>query len=89
MIGIYTLAMVTLVPGTVLNLGAGYMYGVWGGYLVTLAGCMSGAAISFVLAKSGLRNWVRVLGGQWPTETANPPTTDNLSLLLLKQGAAD
>eukprot|EP01051_Picozoa_sp_SAG22_P013994 SAG22_NODE_1637_length_3917_cov_1.975642_1_plen_82_part_00 len=34
-------------------------YGVWGGYLVTLAGCMTGAAISFVLAKSGVRGWVR------------------------------
>ena len=52
---VYALACVLFVPGSVLTLGAGALYGLGTGTAVVLAGATLGATLSFLLAKTVLR----------------------------------
>ena len=55
---VYVVATVALVPGSLLTLGAGFLYGpLWGGLLVLVFSVL-GASASFLLARSWLRPWV-------------------------------
>lgn len=55
---VYVVATVALLPGALLTLGAGFLYGpLWGSLLVIVAS-VSGASLSFLLARSWLRPWV-------------------------------
>ena len=56
---VYSFCMVILVPGTILNVGAGFLYGTLGGYVVTIFGCMIGAVLCFALGRGVLQGWVR------------------------------
>jgi uncharacterized membrane protein YdjX (TVP38/TMEM64 family) len=56
---VYSLCMVILVPGTILNVGAGFLYGTFWGYVVTIFGCMIGAVLCFALGRGVLQGWVR------------------------------
>ena len=56
---VYAICMVVLVPGTFLNVGAGFLYGTFWGYLVTIFGCMLGAVLCFALGRGVLQSWVR------------------------------
>ncbi len=40
-----------LVPVTVMNIGAGFLFGVWGGLVTGLTGCLLGAAGAFTVAR--------------------------------------
>lgn len=56
--GIYIAATVMLIPGSILTLGAGFVYGpLWGTLLVSPASVI-GAFIAFCLARGRLRSWV-------------------------------
>lgn len=54
----YVVFTVLLLPGSILTLGAGFLYGpLWGTLLVSPASVL-GATLAFVLAKSWAREWV-------------------------------
>jgi uncharacterized membrane protein YdjX (TVP38/TMEM64 family) len=52
---VYAVCCVLFVPGSILTLGAGALYGLWTGTAIVLAGATLGATLSFLLAKSVLR----------------------------------
>ena len=54
----YVVATVALLPGLVLTLGAGFLYGpLWGALLVMICS-MAGATLAFLLARTWWRPWV-------------------------------
>ncbi|OGH58465.1 MAG: hypothetical protein A3G34_08330 [Candidatus Lindowbacteria bacterium RIFCSPLOWO2_12_FULL_62_27] len=46
-------------PGTVLSLAAGFLFGVWKGYLCVAAGSVAGASAAFWIGRTVGRDWVR------------------------------
>jgi uncharacterized membrane protein YdjX (TVP38/TMEM64 family) len=56
-IGLYAGSCLLFVPGSVLTLGAGAIYGFWGGLLLVLAGNGLGAFISLLITRYLLRDW--------------------------------
>jgi uncharacterized membrane protein YdjX (TVP38/TMEM64 family) len=61
----YVPAAVLLVPGSLLTLGAGFVFGVAKGTLIVSAGSTAGAAASFLVARTVARDWVsRRLAGR-------------------------
>ena len=54
----FALMTVLLIPSTLLNIGAGYMYGPFAGYLVTAVGTSIGAVLAFVLGRYCVRGWI-------------------------------
>ena len=54
----YAVCVVAFVPASVLTLGAGAIYGVWVGFGVVLVGASLGATLSFLLARTFLRERV-------------------------------
>jgi uncharacterized membrane protein YdjX (TVP38/TMEM64 family) len=58
-IGVYALATVMLLPGSVLTLGAGVLFGLVGGSIYTLIGATLGAAAAFLIGRYLARNWVQ------------------------------
>lgn len=66
---VYTLAYGVIgafLPATILSLGAGVLFGVWGGTLVVAVGATLAATLAFVLARTILRNRVEQLIAQRP-----------------------
>jgi uncharacterized membrane protein YdjX (TVP38/TMEM64 family) len=62
----YVPAAVLFVPGSLLTLGAGFVFGVVKGTLVVSAGSTAGAAAAFLVARTVAHDWVaRRLAG-WP-----------------------
>eukprot|EP01052_Picozoa_sp_SAG31_P000303 SAG31_NODE_9_length_42330_cov_441.979162_18_plen_120_part_00 len=55
MIVLYAITTVLLIPAAILNLGAGFLYGAFNGYLVTIIGGMLGATASYYIGQ----NWVK------------------------------
>lgn len=62
---LYVLAVVLLVPGSVLALSAGLAYGVWGVPLA-LTAATTGAALSFLIGRYIARDQVRLLARRRP-----------------------
>ncbi|MBS0420969.1 MAG: TVP38/TMEM64 family protein [Proteobacteria bacterium] len=65
-IGLYVLATVGLVPGLILTLAAGALFGLWLGTLTVSAGSVLGATAAFVLGRTLARDWVRRRVEGWP-----------------------
>jgi len=57
-IGLYIVATVCLVPGSILTLGGGFVFGLWLGTLLVWIGSTIGATLAYLLGRSLLRNWV-------------------------------
>lgn len=57
-ISIYIIATVALVPGSILTLGAGLLFGVVWGSVYVLVGAVVGETCAFLLGRYLLRNWV-------------------------------
>lgn len=57
-LGVYVVATVLLVPGSVLTLGAGFAYGVIGGVALVFPGAMLGATFAFILGRTLARDWI-------------------------------
>merc|ERR1740117_1877927 len=55
MIVLYAVSTVALIPAAILNLGAGFLYGAFPGYLVTIVGGMIGATASYYVGQ----NWMK------------------------------
>jgi uncharacterized membrane protein YdjX (TVP38/TMEM64 family) len=76
---VYALCCVFLVPGSILTLGAGAIFGVARGAVVVVAGATLGAIASFFLARTILRSKVRSL-------TAKNPRFDALDRAIAREG---
>jgi uncharacterized membrane protein YdjX (TVP38/TMEM64 family) len=48
---VYALAAVLLAPGSILTIGAGFVFGLWKGFLVVSAGATLGASLAFLVAR--------------------------------------
>ena len=57
-ISIYIVATVALVPGSILTLGAGLIFGVVWGSVYVLVGAVVGETCAFLLGRYLLRNWI-------------------------------
>lgn len=58
MVAIYILACVLALPASVLTLAAGFLFGLWKGYLVVAAGSVLGASAAFWIGRTIGRGWV-------------------------------
>ncbi|MEB3295041.1 MAG: TVP38/TMEM64 family protein [Synechococcales bacterium] len=57
-IGVYNLATILLIPGSVLTLGSGILFGpIWGTFYVIIAATL-GATIAFWIGRNFARDWV-------------------------------
>jgi len=56
--GIYVIATVLFLPGSVLTLGAGAILGLLAGYLAVTVGSVLGAALAFTVGRTIGRGWV-------------------------------
>lgn len=50
-IGVYALATVLLAPGVILTIGAGFVFGLWKGFVTVSAGATLGASLAFLVAR--------------------------------------
>lgn len=55
---VYMVGTVLLLPGTVLTIGAGFIYGPLGGVLISSPASVLGATISYLLGQTVLRGWI-------------------------------
>jgi uncharacterized membrane protein YdjX (TVP38/TMEM64 family) len=55
---IYTLTCVFFLPGSVLTVGAGAIYGFWGGALLVSISNLVGAVVNFLTSRYLLRGWL-------------------------------
>lgn len=62
----YVVATVAFLPGFLLTLGAGFLFGVVEGTIVVSAGSTLGATLAFLLGRSVARNWVRTKIAAYP-----------------------
>jgi uncharacterized membrane protein YdjX (TVP38/TMEM64 family) len=58
-IGLYAAACLLFIPGSILTLGAGAIYGFWEGTVLVLAGNGLGALLSLIITRYLLRDWAR------------------------------
>lgn len=69
-VGLYVLACVAFLPGSVLTLGAGAAFGLWKGFLLVSAGSTLGACAAFLTGRYLLRDWVSRRLGKFPAFAA-------------------
>lgn len=69
-ISIYILATVVLVPGAILTLGAGLLFGVVWGSIYVFIGAVVGETCAFLLGRYLLRSWVEQKISHYPRFTA-------------------
>lgn len=65
-VAVYVLAAVLVVPGSILTLAAGYLFGLPLGVALTSAGSALGAAAAFVVGRFVARDWVAQRVAAWP-----------------------
>lgn len=58
-IGLYTVTCVLFLPGSVLTVGAGAIYGFWGGTLLVSISNLVGAVVNFLTSRYLLRGWLQ------------------------------
>jgi uncharacterized membrane protein YdjX (TVP38/TMEM64 family) len=55
---LYAACNVLLLPGGVLAIGSGFFFGLWWGFLINVAGNVTGAAVAFFISRKLGRRWV-------------------------------
>jgi uncharacterized membrane protein YdjX (TVP38/TMEM64 family) len=65
-VAVYVLAAVLVVPGSILTLAAGYLFGLPLGAALTSAGSLLGAAAAFAVGRFLARDWVAQRVATWP-----------------------
>lgn len=63
---IYAAAVPLLVPGSLLTLTAGALFGLWPGVPVVFCGALVGSSIAFLIARYVARPWVEAWAGRHP-----------------------
>jgi len=58
-VAIYTITCVLFLPGSVLTVGAGAIYGFWGGTLLVSISNLVGALVNFLTSRYLLRGWLQ------------------------------
>ena len=56
---VYVLACVLLIPGSLITLGAGFLFGLAQGYLVVAIGSVLGATVAFLIGRTAARDWIQ------------------------------
>jgi uncharacterized membrane protein YdjX (TVP38/TMEM64 family) len=56
--GLYVVACVFFVPGSILTLGAGFLFGFGWGYVCVTVGSVAGATVAFLVGRNLLRGWI-------------------------------
>lgn len=64
--GAYVVACVLFVPGSVLTLGAGFLFGVVRGTIAVSAGSVLGATAAFLIGRTLLRGWIEKRVAAYP-----------------------
>ena len=84
---LYACCNVLLLPGGVLSVGAGFFFGLWWGFVIALAGNVSGAAISFFISRTVGRQWLRRKLSRNATMVALEPAVEKegWKIILLSQ----
>jgi uncharacterized membrane protein YdjX (TVP38/TMEM64 family) len=82
---VYTIAAVLVLPGTILTLAAGFVFGLPLGVALTSAGSVLGAVAAFVVARFVARGWVERRIARWPRFHALDTATrhDGFAIVLL------
>jgi uncharacterized membrane protein YdjX (TVP38/TMEM64 family) len=55
---VYILACVLLLPGSLITLGAGFLFGVAKGFVVVSVGSVAGATAAFLIGRTAARQWI-------------------------------
>lgn len=63
---IYALAVPLLVPGSLLTLTAGALFGLWPGVPVVFCGAVAGSSLAFLVSRYLARPWVESWAGRHP-----------------------
>jgi uncharacterized membrane protein YdjX (TVP38/TMEM64 family) len=81
----YVPAAVLLVPGSLLTLGAGFVFGVVKGTVVVSLGSTAGAGAAFIVGRSVARGWVarRLVGRPKMTAITRAVETEGFKIVLL------
>ncbi len=58
-IGLYALCCLLFIPGSILTIAAGAVYGFWGGCVLVLIGNGMGSVFSLLIARLFLRDWIK------------------------------
>src|SRR5207237_1582599 len=61
---VYAVATVLLAPGSVLTIGAGFVFGLWEGFLAVSVGATLGASLGFLIARFIARDKVEAIARQ-------------------------
>ena len=82
---LYTLAVPLLVPGSLLSLAAGALFGIVPGLLVVFTGSTLGSSLAFLIARYGARPWVQRAALSYPRFAAidRAVATDGARLVFL------
>lgn len=67
---LYNLATILLIPGSVLTLGGGVLFGLWWGSLYVLFAATLGATFAFWIGRNIARDWVNQKISRYPKFTA-------------------
>src|SRR5947199_4722911 len=73
---LYACCNVLLLPGGVLSVGGGFFFGLWWGFLITLVGNVTGAAIAFVISRCLGKRWLEAKLRQNATIEALQPVVE-------------
>ncbi|WP_228023878.1 TVP38/TMEM64 family protein [Synechocystis salina] len=65
-IAVYNLATILLIPGSLLTMKGGCLFGWWWGSIYTTIAAMIGAIIAFLIGRHLSRNWVRQKIAKYP-----------------------
>lgn len=81
----YVMATVSFVPGSLLTLGAGAIFGVWFGSVVVSAGSTIGAACAFLTGRYFARDWVakKIAGNEKFKAVDDAVAADGFKMTLL------
>jgi uncharacterized membrane protein YdjX (TVP38/TMEM64 family) len=58
LVAIYIVACVLLVPGSLITLGAGFLFGLGKGFVVVSVGSVAGATVAFLVGRTVAREWI-------------------------------
>jgi uncharacterized membrane protein YdjX (TVP38/TMEM64 family) len=64
--GLYVVACVFFVPGSIITLGAGALFGVGWGYVSVTVGSVAGATVAFLVGRTLLRGWLETKIAGYP-----------------------
>jgi uncharacterized membrane protein YdjX (TVP38/TMEM64 family) len=83
--GVYVMATIAFIPGSLLTLGAGAIFGVVMGSLVVSAGSTFGAAAAFLIGRYFTRDWVskKIAGNQKFKAIDDAVAADGFKMVML------